>query len=75
VRRALRANQEAVQDPFAVQGILAHLASFGRPRAARPRPTRARRTQVARGSAPLSTLPLTRAGASPGPAAAPSPAS
>jgi hypothetical protein len=31
VRRALRANQEAVQDPFAVQAILAHLARSGAP--------------------------------------------
>jgi hypothetical protein len=38
VRRALRANQEAVQDPFAVQAILAHLARSGAPAPTGPTP-------------------------------------
>jgi hypothetical protein len=45
-----------VQDPLAVQAILAHSGASAPPG---PAPRRGRRTHVARGSVPLSTLPLT----------------
>jgi hypothetical protein len=64
-----RSRARQLQDPLAVQALLAHRARSC-PRAARPRPTRARRTHGARSSVLLSMLPLPP-GAPPGPAAAP----